>query len=103
MKTATIRPRPAEHNSQFPGPAASGDVRNLPWGTQNDSVWIDLGVPPKTAANGKRYKPLFAFLVQDLDGRANVNAHGNVHGRDASGNWSTATARHASGQGWGAW
>jgi hypothetical protein len=101
----SIRPRPANHsqlpNSKFPAPASDkGDVRNLPWGTQNDSVWIDLGVPPKTAANGKRYKPLFAFLVQDLDGRANVNAHGNVHGRDANG---TYAQTHTSGQGWGAW
>jgi hypothetical protein len=97
----SVRPRPVNHNGQFPAPAsATGDVRNLPWGTQNDSVWIDLGVSPKTAPNGKRYKPMFAFLAIDLDGRVNVNAHGNVQGRDGSG---TYAQRHASGQGWGAW
>ncbi|MFM7539672.1 MAG: hypothetical protein ACKO9Z_08435 [Planctomycetota bacterium] len=97
----SIRPRPANHNRQFPPPASpSGDVRNLPWGRQNDSVWIDLGVPPKTAPNGKRYKPLFAFLAIDLDGRVNVNAHGNVQGRDGNGAYAQ---RHASGQGWGPW
>ena len=99
--SASIRPRPANHSGQFPAPASStGDVRNLPWGTQNDSVWIDLGVSPKTAPNGKRYKPLFAFLAVDLDGRANVNAHGNVQGRDGNGGYAQ---RHASGQGWGPW
>lgn len=97
----SIRPRPINHNNQFLPPASpSGDVRNLPWGTRNDSVWIDLGVAPKTAPNGKRYKPLFAFLAIDLDGRANVNAHGNVQGRDGNGAYAQ---RHASGQGWGAW
>ena len=35
-------------------------------------------MPVKTAPDGRLYKPLFAVLCVDLDGRLNVNAHG-VH------------------------
>jgi len=42
---------------------------------RHDSVWLDLGFPSQSLADGTLYKPLFAFLVVDLDGRANVNAH----------------------------
>lgn len=41
-----------------------------------DSIWVDLGFPVQTAADGRRYKPLFAILCTDLDGRLNLNAHG---------------------------
>ena len=40
-----------------------------------DSVWVDLGVPP-IDYDGKKYKPLYAILCVDLDGRLNLNAHG---------------------------
>jgi hypothetical protein len=42
-----------------------------------DSVWVDLGMPVQTAPDGTTYKPLFAIRVLDMDGRLNVNAHGN--------------------------
>ena len=42
-----------------------------------DSVWVDLGMPVRAAADGRLYKPLFAILCVDLDGRLNLNAHGN--------------------------
>lgn len=54
-----------------------------PWDVDNDgdgtmdSVWLDVGFPVQTAADGKTYKPLAAILCLDLDGRVNVNAHGN--------------------------
>src|SRR5439155_16536534 len=82
-----------------------GDVKNLLGSpgyfdalsgrlVNNDSVWLDLGAPVRTAANGRRYKPLFAPLIVDLDNRINVNVHGNVRG---------AGGTHASNQGWGPW
>jgi hypothetical protein len=43
-----------------------------------DSVWLDLGLPVQQSANGRKFKPLFAFLVVDCDGKLNLNAHGNV-------------------------
>ncbi len=43
-----------------------------------DSVWVDLGMPVRYTADGKAYKPLFAILCLDLDGRLNLNAHGNL-------------------------
>jgi len=41
-----------------------------------DSVWVDLGLPVRSTADGRLYKPLFAILCLDLDGRLNLNAHG---------------------------
>ncbi|MBN2581158.1 MAG: hypothetical protein JXB10_19410 [Pirellulales bacterium] len=43
-----------------------------------DSVWVDLGFPVRSAPDGRKYKPLFAILCVDLDGRLNLNAHGNL-------------------------
>ncbi|MEQ8788912.1 MAG: hypothetical protein RIC55_21550 [Pirellulaceae bacterium] len=42
-----------------------------------DSIWLDLGYPTMTDASGRTFRPLFAILCTDLDGRLNVNAHGN--------------------------
>ncbi len=53
-----------------------------PWDVDNDndgvadSVWIDLGDRVKTAPDGRMYKPLYAILCVDMDGRLNVNTHG---------------------------
>ena len=41
-----------------------------------DSIWVDLGMPVRSTADGRLYKPLFAILCVDLDGRLNLNAHG---------------------------
>ncbi len=54
-----------------------------PWDVDNDgngdpdSIWIDLGSSVQTDANGRQYKPLYAILCVDLDGRLNLNAHGS--------------------------
>ena len=99
-KYLLLRPRPADMGPGFPYPAdASGDVKNLIGGPSgNDSVWMDLGFPVLRTASGRKFKPLFAALVVDLDGRVNLNVHGNVRGRDGQGR-----PVHASNQGWGAW
>ncbi|QDU31246.1 hypothetical protein ETAA8_63990 [Anatilimnocola aggregata] len=53
------------------------------WDVDNDgdgvreSVWVDIGLPVMTSPTGRRYKRLYAFLIKDLDGRINVNVHGN--------------------------
>ena len=58
-----------------------------------DSVWVDLGFPVQTAPDGTTFKPLFAIRVLDLDGRLNVNAHGNsahveaTYGNTPGGGW----------------
>ncbi|HUE74031.1 MAG TPA: hypothetical protein VMP01_24335 [Pirellulaceae bacterium] len=43
-----------------------------------DSIWIDPGLPIVTSRDGRKYKRLVAYLVQDLDGRINLNAHGSM-------------------------
>ncbi|GHT36700.1 hypothetical protein FACS189427_08770 [Planctomycetales bacterium] len=55
-----------------------------PWDVDNDgdgiadSIWLDAGLgtftDPKT---GKTYKKLVSYYVLDMDGRLNVNVHGN--------------------------
>lgn len=44
----------------------------------SDSIWVDLGLPIVTSPNGRRYKRLVAIMVKDLDGRVNLNVHGNM-------------------------
>jgi hypothetical protein len=80
----------------FPPPLdAGGDLKQLPnvpfyikdanpqanpslIQVKNDSFWMDLGYPVQLTRNGKKYKPLFAFLVLPLDGKLNLNVHGNM-------------------------
>ena len=90
-----LRPEPSDH--YYDGADTSGawdpskndfsghtfDPINGPWDVDNDgdgvfdSIWVDLGMPAEVAPDGTLYKPLFAFLVVDLDSRLNLNAHGN--------------------------
>ncbi len=55
-----------------------------PWDVDNDndgvpdSVWVDLGDPVIELEDGTRVKAMYAYLIIDLDGRLNVNAHGLV-------------------------
>ncbi|MBI3409448.1 MAG: hypothetical protein HY040_13990 [Planctomycetes bacterium] len=108
MKYATLRPMPYVDpylKSIYPGQPAKyvinysfappedggGDVQNLDWGRGvpnpaggyyvNDSIWIDLGHPVLNGVNGRKYKPLFAPLIMDLEGKLNINAIGNARGR----------------------
>ncbi len=73
---------PTDHPN-FTGSNPSFDPVNGPWDVDNDgdglaeSVWVDIGLPVQTAPDGRRYKPLVAYHCIDLDGRLNVNAHGN--------------------------
>ncbi len=68
------------------------DPINGPWDVDNDgdgvpdSVWIDLGFPVRSTADGRLFKPLFAVLCVDLDGRINLNAHGSIQQTDTT-NW----------------
>jgi hypothetical protein len=79
----------------FPPPEDDGgDVKNrvgAPGG--NDSFWMDLDYPYQVAADGRLFKPLFAFCITELDSKANLNVHGNVFNSGA----------HVSNQGWGPW
>jgi hypothetical protein len=60
------------------------------WDVDNDgdgvaeSVWVDLGMPVRQMADGRLYKPLFAILCVDLDGRLNLNADGSLAQLDTS-------------------
>jgi hypothetical protein len=44
---------------------------------ENDAVWIDIGLPLQTDEEGRRFRPLVAYRIIDMDGRLNVNAHGS--------------------------
>ena len=44
---------------------------------ENDAVWIDIGIPTQTDSFGRKYQPLVAYRIIDMDGRLNINAHGS--------------------------
>jgi len=72
--TGNVLPDPSDPNKPLPSQYA-WDIDNDGDGIA-DSVWVDLGLPVRYTAEGKAYKPLFAILCIDLDGRLNLNAHG---------------------------
>lgn len=88
--TNSFRPLAAQHPN-FPllgdQTLASGNPEDPavygPWDVDNDgdgiadSIWIDLNLPVQTSPDGRRYKPLFAIKIEDLDNRINVNFQGN--------------------------
>src|SRR5579871_3295957 len=97
-KYLTLRPRPIDMDpKRFPYPEdEGGDVKNLAGlpgyldalftrtYCNNDSIWMDLGFPVMIGPDGRKFKPLFAPLVIDLDNRININVHGNIRGYDGS-------------------
>lgn len=66
-----------------PGGSIVVGASNPQWDVDNDndgigdSIWVDLGFPVQQTADGKLYKPLAAILCVDMDGKLNLNAHGN--------------------------
>ncbi|MBX3415515.1 MAG: hypothetical protein KF708_22720 [Pirellulales bacterium] len=82
-RRVSLRPDIAHHRN-FTGSNPNYDPRFGPWDVDNDgdgvadSIWVDLGLPIQTAPNGTRYKPMFAVMCLDMDGKLNLNAHGNV-------------------------
>ena len=72
-----------------------------------DSYWMDIGLPIQSDGSGRLYKPMVAYKVVDLDGRLNLNVHGNLAQQQAItrgnllGGGQAAAATHALGQGYG--
>ncbi len=79
-----LRPTFRDH-PQFPRrtPTSDYDVDNDGDGVA-ESIWVDAGLPVRTAADGRTYKPMVAILCLDMDGRLNVNAQGSVAHLDAN-------------------
>ncbi len=56
---------------------------NGPWDVDNDgdglpdSVWVDFDLPVVTAPDGKLLKPMIAPLIEDWDGKINLNHAGS--------------------------
>jgi hypothetical protein len=73
---------PGRFNPLWDGTYANSNGGTYKWDVDNDgdgtpdSVWVDLGMQVRSTADGRLYKPLFAILCTDLDGRVNLNAHG---------------------------
>ncbi|MEO1618692.1 MAG: hypothetical protein AAFV88_22775 [Planctomycetota bacterium] len=58
---------------------------NGPWDIDNDgdglpdSVWVDLNLPAIAAPDGQLIKPMIAALIEDMDGRININYSGSYN------------------------
>ncbi|OYP32178.1 hypothetical protein CGZ80_20495 [Rhodopirellula sp. MGV] len=56
---------------------------NGPWDVDNDgdglpdSIWIDPGLSNVKAPDGTLIRPLVALLIEDMDGKVNLNYHGS--------------------------
>jgi len=103
-------PPPEDGNCDVKNLADSPGLLNPTTGqfTNNDSVWTDVGFPVMRAPDGRKFKPLFAALVQDLDNRVNVNVHGHIMEATLTGDAAIQQGtyqfgRHTSDQGWGPW
>jgi hypothetical protein len=78
----TLRPIPGQ-TAQTSFPALLDYVYG-PWDVDNngdgipDSVWINLNSAIRTSPTGQRYRALYAYLIEDLDGRLNLNYHGSA-------------------------
>jgi hypothetical protein len=46
-------------------------------GNTPDGIWMDIALPIQTDVKGRVYKPLVSYLIKDMDGRLNLNVHGN--------------------------
>lgn len=87
----TVRLSPGFNTAQLQGfvlhqingslPAVAGTLNE--WDVDNngdsvkDSVWIETGLAPVNSPDGLRLRPLAAILIEDLDGRVNLNAVGD--------------------------
>src|SRR5262249_38132062 len=97
LRKIILRPLPQDHFTDVDGdgtwdigePRFSGSNPSFnpitgPWDVDNDgdgtpdSIWVDLGLPVQSTSDGRTYKPLFAILCVDMDGKLNLNAHGNI-------------------------
>ncbi len=89
-----LRPRAADHpafGASFPDPIppvpTPGTPNSVTFDVDNDgdgikdAVWLDAGFPAQRDANGKLYKPLFAYTVTGLNGKLPLNTAGNIQGR----------------------
>ncbi len=125
MRKIVMRPLPQDHPNfpnatTFTASLMSPTLTNA-WDVDTDgdgikdSVWIDIGLPVRSDRHGRRYKPLFAFKIIDMDGRLNLNTAGTpAHvaayaGGDPTslalagwaGNTNAATGRLPAGMGYG--
>ena len=78
--TATLS-NPERRNFRANG---TGEVDNDGDGIP-DGIWIDIGLPIQTDTRGRVYKPLVSYLVLDMDGKIDVNAHGQIADLSPSG------------------
>ncbi|VTR91126.1 Uncharacterized protein OS=Pirellula staleyi (strain ATCC 27377 / DSM 6068 / ICPB 4128) GN=Psta_0540 PE=4 SV=1 [Gemmata massiliana] len=84
----TLRPTPFNHPNfprvpPNPDGTYTGDVQNLSGAVgvqKNDSLWMHIGLRPRTLADGRLVQPLVAPLILPLDGLFDLSTHGNQFG-----------------------
>ncbi|AMV31144.1 hypothetical protein VN12_03435 [Pirellula sp. SH-Sr6A] len=93
MSYGAVNPGFMQNDPNYPRLSATPTTADLvayvrrqiegPWDVDNDgdgapdSVWIDPNLPVVYSPEGRRLKPLAAIMIQDLDGRVNLNTAGD--------------------------
>ena len=65
-------------NANFPSAYNSAADVDTNVNGVNDAVWNDIGLPTQTDSRGRRFRPLAAYFVLEMDSRLNLHAHGNT-------------------------
>lgn len=82
LRKRSLRPLTEDHPNFDGSNPAYG--YNGPYDVDNDrngipeSVWIYTGAPIRTDRYGKKYVPLYAICIKDMDARVNVNTAGQL-------------------------
>lgn len=82
---SAVPPVWVKDNSAIGGLDIDNDNDGIP-----DSIWVDVGLPVQTLADGTQYKSLAAILCIDMDGKINLNAHGTIAQLDPNRYFNTA-------------
>lgn len=71
------------NGNYFPAGNPNTNFGETYWDVDNDGdnvpdgIWLDFGLPIRSDRLGRPYKTLVSFTVKELDGRTNLNVHGN--------------------------
>ncbi|MEM7452961.1 MAG: hypothetical protein AAF456_01275 [Planctomycetota bacterium] len=64
--------------SIFPGSGTPDYLCDNSGDGEDDSFFMDIGLPVQSDESGRLFKPLVAYRIEDMGGKVNVNTHGSI-------------------------